>query len=131
RSVGPCCMVPALCCQLTPLEVLKMRDVNITLISKPGCHLCDEVKPVLDDAMTQLRGEGIRLSFTELNMLDDENLIAQYQEDIPVVPLDGKRRSYWRVDHARFIAAVRKRARGGIRGLLRKPSEPSKETPCP
>lgn len=96
------------------------RVTEITFITKPGCYLCDEARPVLDDALETLRADGIAVSLAELNMLDDDELVMKYQEDIPVVLIDGKRHSYWHVDRERFIAAVTRRATRGFRGLLRK-----------
>ncbi|WP_217133685.1 glutaredoxin family protein [Leucobacter chinensis] len=98
---------------------MSKRVIEVTFITKPGCHLCDDARPVLEDALSELRAEGIEAQLTELNMLDDETLISRYQEDIPVVLIDGKRHSYWRVDRERFIAAVTKRAARGLRGLFR------------
>lgn len=92
------------------------KPVNVTLISKPGCHLCDEARAVLDSAIEDLGSQGITVDLTERNMLDDPALIAEYQEDIPVVLIEGKRHAFWRVDQERFMTAVRKRAsRGSVR----------------
>ena len=99
---------------------MAQHEVEVTLITKPGCHLCDEARPILDEAIAHLRGENITVSLTEQNMLEDERLVAEYQEDIPVVLIDGKRHSYWHIDRDRFIEAVRKRHNRGLRGLLRK-----------
>ena|SRR5699024_8043308 len=92
--------------------------VHVTLISKPQCHLCEEARTVLQESLARLTSEGVLTEYEELNMLDDAELAAKYQEDIPVVLLDGRRHSYWRVDPDRFEAAVRKRARRGFRGIF-------------
>jgi glutaredoxin len=56
----------------------------LTLYSKPGCHLCDEARQVLD----RMRRE---LPFTlhELDIESDERLHDAYFERIPVIALDG------------------------------------------
>lgn len=97
----------------------KEAGVKVTFITKPGCHLCDEARPVLEGAITELAEAGIQVTCEELNMLDDEQLIAEYQEDIPVVLINGKRHSYWHVDHGRFVEAVKKQSRRSFFGKLR------------
>jgi glutaredoxin len=50
------------------------------MYSRPGCHLCDEARAVLDRV-----GEP----FTEIDITTDDALHAAYLERIPVVVLDG------------------------------------------
>jgi len=50
------------------------------MYSRPGCHLCDEARAVLDDI-----GEP----FTEIDITTDDALHVAYLERIPVVALDG------------------------------------------
>lgn len=50
------------------------------MYSRPGCHLCDQARAVLDDI-----GEP----FTEIDITTDDALHAAYLERIPVVALDG------------------------------------------
>lgn len=91
-----------------------MRTVTITLIAKPDCHLCDEAREIIDATRQRLTRNGYATQLQELNMVEDPALVAQYAEDIPVVLIDGRRHSFWRVDATRLTAAVEKRARGGI-----------------
>ena len=53
---------------------------EITLISGPNCHLCDQVKEML---LPLLEAKNIRLN--ELNVRDDVALFEQYGLRIPVV----------------------------------------------
>ena len=50
------------------------------MYSRPGCHLCDDARAVLDRV-----GEP----FTEIDITTDDALHAAYLERIPVVALDG------------------------------------------
>jgi hypothetical protein len=74
---------------------------RVTLISKPGCHLCDDARAVVA-AVTAELGEG----FVEVNMLDDPALVERYAEMIPVTLVDGLQHDYWRVDADRLRAAL-------------------------
>jgi predicted DCC family thiol-disulfide oxidoreductase YuxK len=53
---------------------------EITLISGPNCHLCDQAKEML---FPLLEAKSIRLN--ELNVRDDIALFEQYGLRIPVV----------------------------------------------
>ena len=54
--------------------------MRLVLYSRPGCHLCDDARAVLDDV-----GEP----YEEIDIESDDALHAAYLERIPVVALDG------------------------------------------
>jgi hypothetical protein len=58
---------------------------TITLYGRPGCHLCDDARDVLE----RLRA---RFAFTleERDITTDDDLHRRYLERIPVVALDGE-----------------------------------------
>jgi glutaredoxin len=74
---------------------------QVTLIGKPDCHLCDDARATL----TEVAGE-FGLPFTELSIADDPALAAEYAEEVPVVIIDGKVHTIWRVDAARLRSAL-------------------------
>ena len=65
---------------------------RIQLVGKPGCHLCDAQRIVVE-AVAQETGAD----WEELSILDDPALADEYWLEIPVVLVDGKRLGYWRV----------------------------------
>lgn len=75
---------------------------QLVLISKPGCHLCDDARKIILEVLKDFPN----VSFEEKNMLDDRNLIDAYSEEIPVVLIDGKQHSFWRVDPERLSEAL-------------------------
>ena len=77
------------------------KSARVTLIGKPGCHLCDEARTVIARVCSDL-GE----QFEELSILDDPRLADRYFETIPVTLVDGKPHDQWRVDEARLRAAL-------------------------
>lgn len=85
-------------------------EPRITLIGKPGCHLCDEAKVVIERVAADT-GVGWR----ELSILDDPELAREYAEQIPVIMVDGRQHDYWRVNEARLRAALAGRPRWGWR----------------
>jgi Glutaredoxin-like domain (DUF836) len=74
---------------------------RVTLIGKPGCHLCDQARTVINNVCSQL-GVG----WTELSILDDPQLADQYFELIPVTLVDGKAHDQWNVDPERLRKAL-------------------------
>jgi hypothetical protein len=75
--------------------------VRVTLIGKPGCHLCDEARAVVASVTEEL-GVG----FEERSILDDPDLHARYWEQIPVTLVDGEQHDFWRVSPDRLRAAL-------------------------
>jgi hypothetical protein len=79
---------------------------RVTLIGKPGCHLCETARGVVE-AVTAKMG----VSWQELSILDDPQLAEKYWEQIPVVLVDGEQHDYWRVDERRLTKALQGRPR--------------------
>jgi glutaredoxin len=77
------------------LQIAGPRDV--TIYSRPGCHLCEEVKTQLAPL---LREFGARL--TEINIDEDSQLRARYDYDVPVIFLGVRKAAKHRVDLAQF-----------------------------
>jgi glutaredoxin len=76
-------------------------SARIRLLSKPGCHLCDEARAVIE-AVCAESGE----SYDEVDITTDPGLFAEYAEQIPVTFVDGKQHDYWRVDPTRLRTAL-------------------------
>ncbi len=74
---------------------------RITLISKPGCHLCGPAREVIERVARDL---GVQ--WVERSILDDPELSAAYWEQIPVTLVDGVQHDYWRVDESRLRRAL-------------------------
>jgi glutaredoxin len=76
-------------------------QARVTLYSKPGCHLCDDARAVVERVCAEL-GER----FEEHSILDDPALLERYGEEIPVTLVDGRQHDFWRVDPVRLRAAL-------------------------
>jgi len=77
--------------------------VSVTLVSKPGCHLCDAARDVVNSVVGELEGVA---SVTEVSILDDPELFEKYVEEIPVVLINGRVHNIWRVDPTRLRTAL-------------------------
>ena len=74
---------------------------RITLIGKPGCHLCDEARAVIAQV-----AQDLGVGWEELSITDDPRLAEEYWEQIPVTLVDGRQHDYWRVDAGRLRQAL-------------------------
>jgi len=83
--------------------------ISLTLLTKPGCHLCEEAKKAIELVMFKFSKENsgaVQIELTELDILEDEALKNQYSEEIPVLQINGATHAYWRIDSERLIAAL-------------------------
>jgi glutaredoxin len=82
-----------------------MQEVSfrrkVIIYSRPGCHLCDEAKAVIQNA-----GCSDRFSVEEINIESDNELLRKYKYDIPVVTIDGVEAFRHRVDPDEFIRLI-------------------------
>ena len=74
---------------------------RVTLYSRPGCHLCDDARAVIERVCAEL-GEA----YDEVSILDDPTLLERYGEEIPVTLVDGRQHDFFRVDADRLRTAL-------------------------
>ena len=78
-----------------------MSTPRITIYTRPGCHLCDAAREVVERVCADV-GE----SFDEVDITTDDELEDRFGEDIPVTFVDGRQHDFWRVDETRLRAAL-------------------------
>ncbi len=85
-----------------------MSTAAITLIGKPGCHLCDAARETIGTVIDQLRSDASApvITMEELSIFDDQALLDRYADEIPVVLINGRVHNIWRVDPERLRAAL-------------------------
>jgi glutaredoxin len=76
---------------------------RITLLSKPGCHLCEDARAVITKVAADL-GVG----WAERDITASEQDMAEYWDKIPVTMVDGMPHDFWRVSEDRLRAALRR-----------------------
>ncbi|MFI9835274.1 MAG: glutaredoxin family protein [Streptomyces sp.] len=77
------------------------QDRLVTLIRKPGCHLCDDAQLVVERVCGEV---GAR--WEQKDISTDQTLHDQYWEQIPVVLVDGEQHTFWRVNEDRLRKAL-------------------------
>jgi glutaredoxin len=66
--------------------------IALTIYTRPGCHLCDEMK-----AVVQRVAQHVPLTLQEIDLSTDPDLEAQYGLEIPVLLVNGKKAAKYRV----------------------------------
>ena len=69
--------------------------ITLTLYTRPGCHLCDEMKAVIARA-----AQDVPLTLDEVDISTDPALEARYGVEIPVLMVDGRKVAKYRVTEA-------------------------------
>jgi len=80
-----------------------MNDAQprITLVSRVGCHLCDDGRAVVE-RVAQATGSG----WVEVDVDADAELLRRYSDKVPVVLVDGTERDFGRLDAGRLEQAL-------------------------
>jgi glutaredoxin len=68
---------------------------RVALISRAGCHLCEDAEATLDRI---LPGQ-----WTRVDVDSSIELERDYGDRVPVVLLDGAEHGYWRVEEGRLL----------------------------
>jgi glutaredoxin len=74
---------------------------TITLLSRPGCHLCDEARAVIARVAADL---GV--PWEERDITQSERDLQEYWEMIPVTLINGVQHDFWHVSEQRLRAAL-------------------------
>ncbi len=76
-------------------------SARVTLYSRPGCHLCDDAREVVERVCAELG-----TSYDEVDITGSPELLDAYTDQVPVTLVDGRRHDFWRVDEGRLRAAL-------------------------
>jgi glutaredoxin len=73
----------------------------ITLLSRPGCHLCDDAREVISRVAADL---GV--AWEERDITASERDLRDYSDMIPVTLINGVQHDFWHVSEQRLRAAL-------------------------
>ena len=77
---------------------------DVVVYSRPGCHLCDVVK----ETLSQLQPEA-EFQWREADIDTDPELRRKYNEEVPVVFIDGRKAFKYHMDAQQFLRALARR----------------------
>jgi glutaredoxin len=76
-------------------------DHQVTLVTRTGCHLCEEAERLLRRLSAELG-----FAYREVDVDASPVLQDEFSDRVPVILLDGKEHGYWRVEEPRFRKAL-------------------------
>lgn len=74
---------------------------RILLLGRPGCHLCEEARAVID----RVAGD-LGVSWEERDITASAEDVRRYGDQIPVTFVDGVQHDFWTVDEHRLRRAL-------------------------
>lgn len=74
---------------------------DVVVYSRQGCHLCDVVK----ETLVQLRPEA-DFQWREIDIDTDPELRRKYNDEVPVVFIDGRKAFKYHLDRRGFLRAL-------------------------
>ena len=87
--------------EVTGDHVDALAAYRVVVVTRAGCHLCDEV-----EAVVKRVAEGLGVSWTTRDVDADPQLHARWSDSVPVTFVDGRPHDFYRVSESRLRAAL-------------------------
>ncbi len=78
--------------------------IALTIYSRPGCHLCDDMKDII-----RRTAATVPLDLREVDISSDPELEAQYGLEIPVLLVNGRKAAKYRVTEEELLRILEHR----------------------
>ena len=78
-----------------------MTVPRITLLARPGCHLCEDARQVISKV-----ADDLGVAWEERDITQSPADLREYWEKIPVTLVDGVQHDFWRVSEDRLRRAL-------------------------
>ena len=78
--------------------------IALTLYSRPGCHLCDEMKAVVTRVLSEPQAAA---SVAEVDISTDPSLEERYGLEIPVLMVNGRKVAKFRMSEEELRRVLR------------------------
>ena len=82
--------------------------LHLTIYSRPGCHLCDEMKEIVRRV-----ARSVPLSVDEVDISRDPALEERYGLQIPVLMIEGKKAAKYRIAEETLMRMLTKTVGAG------------------
>jgi glutaredoxin len=77
--------------------------VTLTIYSRPGCHLCDDMKALV---VRTIQKHSSPIAVQEIDISRDPELEARYGSEIPVLMVDGKKVAKYRIRESELLRVL-------------------------
>jgi glutaredoxin len=74
---------------------------EIVVYSRKGCHLCE----VVEETLTNLQDQA-DFQWRKVDIDGDPELRSKYNDEVPVVFIDGRKAFKYRMDERQFLRAL-------------------------
>ena len=81
---------------------------DVVVYSRKGCHLCDVVK----ETLRRVEGEA-EFQWREVDIDSDAELRQKYNDEVPVIFIDGRKAFKYHMEARQFLRALAGRSQGG------------------
>ena len=83
--------------------------IQLELITRQGCHLCDEAQDALAGVIARFSIEHPSVSYTVETVDIDQNpkLLAKYSDEVPVLLLNDEQIAFFRIETDRVLAKLK------------------------
>ena len=82
---------------------------DVVVYSRVGCHLCDVVKETLAAMEGEAAVQGPDFRWREVDIDTDPELRRTYNDEVPVVLIDGRKAFKYRMSRDEFLRALKER----------------------
>ena len=81
-----------------------MDRVRVVLLSRAGCHLCEDAEAVVGRVCAEL---GVAWRRDDIDDAETpQDVRRRHSDEVPVTFVDGALHDFWRVDEARLREAL-------------------------
>ena len=82
-------------------------QIELTLIVRQGCHLCEAAEAELSRVMSRFAAENPETEYkVDLVEIDSNPDYAKFADEIPVLLINGKQVAFWRIDAERVFGQL-------------------------
>jgi len=93
------------------LRLAAAQALEVTIYSRPGCHLCEAAKAAIDPLLTEFAAP-----VREVNIDEDAVLTERYGWDIPVIFVGSRKAAKHRVNVKQFRRQLQEAKEGTFPG---------------
>ena len=83
--------------------------IRLELITRQGCHLCDEAQDALAGVIARFSNEHPSAAYTveTIDIDGSPKLLAKYSDEVPVLLLNEEQISFFRLDADRVLTKLK------------------------
>jgi glutaredoxin len=79
-----------------------MGSVQVTVIGREACHLCDDATDLIESVLTDFQNVSLEKRLVE----ESAEWLEFYTDKVPVILIEGVEHGYWRVNEEIFRGSL-------------------------